>query len=116
MSLEKKTKARVLRRTRRVRSKFDGSLPRVSVFRSLNHIYAQLIDDRAHKTVVSYSSLELTKQNGDKKAAAMAVGREFAKRARAQGIEAAVFDRGPFLYHGRVKALVEGLREGGLQI
>lgn len=116
MSLESKSKARCKRRVMRVRSKLSNSLPRVSVFRSLNHIYAQVIDDQAQATLLSCSSLELDKLSGDKKAIAFGVGKELAKRAQAKGIQAAVFDRGGFLYHGRVKALADGLREGGLKI
>jgi len=118
MSLERKKYQRIARRAHRVRSKLKrvNSLPRVSVFRSLNHIYAQLIDDAAQKTVASCSSLELKNLSGDKKNIAKQVGMELAKRARAQGVEAACFDRGSFLYHGRVKELAQGLREGGLQV
>lgn len=116
MSLIRKNNQKRSRRAYRVRSTLKGSsLPRVSVFRSLTNIYAQLIDDLGHKTIVSCSSLEL-KAKGDKKAQAQAVGLELAKRAKEKGVEAAKFDRGSFLYHGRVKALAEGLREGGLKI
>lgn len=116
MSLERKIAARGRRRAARVRKRVVGSLPRVSVFRSLNHIYAQIIDDTLKNTVISCSSLELKKTDGDKKAIALAVGQELAQRALSHGIKVAVFDRGRFLYHGRVKSLAEGLREGGLQI
>ncbi len=117
MSIIKKLNKSKARRKLRVRNSLNihSALPRVSVFRSLNQIYAQVIDDNGHKTVTSCSSIEL-KTKGDKKAAAKAVGLELAKRARDKGIEAARFDRGAFLYHGRVKALAEGLREGGLKI
>ncbi|KKT24125.1 MAG: 50S ribosomal protein L18 [candidate division TM6 bacterium GW2011_GWF2_43_87] len=77
---------------------------------------AQIIDDKAQRTLVSCSSLELTGLTGDKKAIARAVGLELAKRALSNKIESAVFDRGRFLYHGRVKALAEGIREGGLHV
>lgn len=116
MSLIRRIAQRNQRRVFRVRNKMDKNMPRVSVFRSLNHIYAQIIDDNAHATLTSCSSLELKNQKGDKKAVAHAVGVELAKRARDKNIEAAVFDRGSFLYHGRVKSLAEGLREGGLHI
>ena len=117
MSLEKKISIRTARRALRVRAKLkSSSLPRVSVFRSLKHMYAQIIDDRAQKTLSSCSSLDLKNLEGDKKEVAFAIGRELAQRAIAQGITAAVFDRGSFLYHGRVKSLAEGLREGGLNI
>ncbi len=117
MSVEKKIAARRERRKQRVRKKTrNTSMPRVSVFRSGQHIYAQLIDDAQQKTVVSCSTVELKDIKGAKKEAAHAVGKEFAQRALKAGIETAVFDRGPFLYHGRVAALAEGIREGGLRI
>ena len=97
MSVEKRLKVRAQRRALRVRSgiKRNSTLPRVSVFRSLKYIYAQLIDDAAHTTLVSCSSLELKDAvSGDKKAIAQSVGRELAKRAQSKGISAAVLDRG----------------------
>ncbi len=105
------------RRTARVRHKLRlvSDLPRVSVFRSLNHVYAQLIDDAKGNTLLSCSSREL-KKSGDKTSMAKAVGLELAKRAKAQGIAAVCFDRGAYRYHGRVKELCEGLREGGLSL
>lgn len=117
MSLLRKSKLRVKRRTERVRARLKKNiaLPRVSVFRSLNHIYAQLIDDLKQHTLASCSSKELSVK-GDKKDAARAVGLELAKRAQQQGVDQAKLDRGGLLYHGRVKALTEGLREGGLKI
>lgn len=118
MSIQKKTIQSAKRRANRVRAaiKLHSDLLRVSVFRSLNHIYAQIIDDSAGKTIASCSSIDLKKASGDKKAVAHIVGLELAKKAKEQGITAAVFDRGSFLYHGRVKSLAEGLREGGLKI
>jgi len=116
VSLQRKTAQRTIRRAARVRSKLLRDKPRVSVFRSLSHIYAQLIDDAQQKTIASCSSLELKDISGDKKAVAFAIGKELAKRAQEQGISVAVFDRGQYLYHGRVKSLAEGLREGGLQL
>lgn len=121
MSILKKIATRRIRRQKRVRTRIrkESSLPRVSVFRSLKQIYVQLIDDKAHKTLFSVSSLALKqgkKSAGDKTTLAHAVGIEFAKKARAEGIEAAVFDRGRYLYHGRVKAVADGIREGGLKI
>ena len=109
------------RRQRRIRMKISGTAerPRLNVFRSLEHIYAQLIDDEAGKTLVSASTLdkglrdELSKKN--KKEQAKAVGEAIAERAKDAGIETVVFDRGGFIYHGRVKALAEGAREGGLK-
>lgn len=117
MSIQRKIALRTQRRAERVRKHMrSGTMPRISVFRSLNHIYAQIIDDQQHKTLVSCSSLELDKLKGDKKAVALAVGKELAKRALEKGVKAAVLDRGSFLYHGRVASLAEGLREGGLQV
>ena len=116
MSLKRKIAEGIQRRIFRVRNKLDKSKLRVSVFRSLNNIYAQVIDDNAQKTLVSCSSMEMKNVEGDKKAVARAVGLELAKRARDKNITAVVFDRGPFLFHGRVKSLAEGLREGGLHV
>lgn len=116
MSILKRNHQKKQRRQMRVRAKLrNNSLPRVAVFRSLKYMYAQLIDDVQQVTLASCSSQELNVQ-GDKKAQAQAVGIELAKRAKSKGIEQAKFDRGRFLYHGRVKALAEGLREGGMKI
>lgn len=117
MSLQKKiTKSRE-RRKQRVRSKIHNvERPRLSVFRSLKHIYAQIIDDIHHKTIVSFSSLSVEKQVGDKQEQAKNIGKELAKLAKEQGIHAVAFDRGSYLYHGRIKALADGLREGGLEL
>ena len=118
MSVKRKIKARAKRRVSRVRSRLTvgGALPRISVFRSLRYIYAQVIDDAAQKTLASCSSLELKDLTGDKKTIAHSVGLELAKRAQEKGITSVVFDRGRCLYHGRVKALADGLREGGLTV
>lgn len=117
MSLQRKISQRTARRALRVRARLStGNLPRVTVFRGLKHIYAQIIDDAAHKTLASCSSLEMKNLKGDKKAIAHSVGLELAKRAVEKNISAVVFDRGRFLYHGRVKSLAEGMREGGLRI
>ena len=105
-------------RHERVRKKISGTpeMPRLSVYRSLNNIYVQVIDDVAGKTLVSASSLEKGFEgSGSNCEAAKKVGEAIAERAKAKGIEAVVFDRGGYLYHGRVKALAEGAREGGLQ-
>ncbi len=117
MSIEKKLKKRSKQRTLRVRKRLapKSSLPRISVFRSLNHIYAQLIDDAAGKTLASSSSLAL-KAKGDKKTVAHSVGVELANKAKEKGVSKVFFDRGKCLYHGRVQALAEGLREGGLTV
>jgi large subunit ribosomal protein L18 len=104
------------RRHRRVRVKLAGTAqrPRLSVYRSLHHVYAQLIDDDAGRTLVSASTAKLKagRNNAD---AAAAVGRAIAEQARAAGIASAVFDRGGFLYHGRVKALADAARAAGLE-
>ena len=112
------TKAQRLHRHKRVRGKVSGTSerPRLNVFRSETNIYAQIIDDVNGVTLVSASSLEKDFAcEGDKKAAAKQVGLNVAERAKAKGIDTVVFDRGGYVYHGRVKALAEGAREGGLQ-
>jgi large subunit ribosomal protein L18 len=116
MATHKKDRIRAQRRTMRVRAKVKryGMPPRVTVFRSLNHIYAQIIDDMAHQTLASCSSMEMKNITGDKKTVAHAIGLELAKRAKAKGVDAVVFDRGRFKFHGRVKSLADGLREGAL--
>lgn len=96
--------------------KGTAACPRVTVFRSLKNIYAQVIDDTTHATLVSCSSLELDKVSGDKKSVAHAVGMALGKKAKEKGIEKALFDRGSFLYHGRIRSVAEGLREAGLII
>ncbi len=118
MSVLRKIQQRKNRRAVRVRASIRAcsTLPRISVHRTLKQIYAQIIDDSARITMVSFSSLELKNVSGDKTAIAHAVGKELAQRAKDKGIASAVFDRGSFLYHGRVKALADGLREGGLTI
>jgi large subunit ribosomal protein L18 len=106
------------RRHRRVRGKVAGTAerPRLAVFRSNRGITAQLIDDEAGRTVASASWLALPKSfKGDKSAQASEVGKALAANAKSAGVEAVVFDRGGYLYHGRVKALADGAREGGLQ-
>ncbi len=102
------------RRHRRVRGTVSGtgSRPRLCVFRSNTDIYAQLIDDEKGHTLVAADSR--TVGDGDKTAQARATGLLLAERAKAAGVDAVVFDRGGYLYHGRVKALAEGAREGGL--
>jgi len=113
---ERKNNIRKSRRAARVRWQLRRSsvLPRVSVFRSLKHIYAQVID--GGNTHASCSTLEFEKLTGDKKARAHQVGLELAKRALAKGINQVCFDRGLFLYHGRVRELAQGLRDGGLKV
>ena len=115
-------KKRDLRERRKVRIRFkvSGSTerPRLSVYRSLNHIYAQVIDDAKGETVASASSLEKDMRGelktGANVAAAKAVGKRLAERAAAKGVKDVVFDRGGYLYHGRIKALADAAREGGL--
>ena len=112
------TKAQRIHRHKRVRGKINGTAerPRLSVFRSENHIYAQIIDDVAGKTLAAASSVEKGFEgSGGNIAAATTVGKTVAERALAKGISTVVFDRGGYVYHGRVKALAEGAREGGLQ-
>jgi len=106
-----------LRRHRRVRGKVEGTAgrPRLTVFRSNRGIFAQLVDDEARRTLASASWTALGKPDGSKTEQAEAVGRALAEAAKKAGIESCVFDRGGYLYHGRVKALAEGAREGGLQ-
>ena len=107
-----------LKRHKRVRAKISGTpeMPRLNVFRSESNIYAQIIDDVAGRTLVSASSLDKAVEGyGGNVAAATAVGRLIAERAKAKGIETVVFDRGGYLYHGRVQALADGAREGGLK-
>ena len=117
MSLQRKIIERKNRRKQRVRKKIrTGTTPRLSVFRSSKHIYAQIIDDAQHKTLVSFSTLALDEKTGDKKGQAKIIGKELAKQAKKQGIEAVGFDRGKYLYHGRLKAFAEGFREGGLTL
>ncbi len=110
------------RRHVRVRAKVSGTAerPRLNVFRSSAHIYAQVIDDIAGRTIVAASDLEdaVMQQAGEganKTARAAAVGQAIAQRAKDAGIDNVVFDRGGFLYHGRVKAVADGAREGGLK-
>ena len=111
------TKAARLKRHKRVRAKISGTAecPRLNVFRSLQHIYAQLIDDVAGVTLVSASSTEKDFTNyGGNKDAAKEVGKLLAERAKEKNISDVVFDRGGYVYTGRVAALAEGAREGGL--
>ena len=109
------TNAQRLKRHKRVRSKISGTpeMPRLNVFRSEKNIYAQVIDDVSGVTLCSASSLKM--ENGGNKEAAREVGKAVARAALAKGIENVVFDRGGYLYHGRVAELAEGAREGGLK-
>lgn len=104
---------------RRIRRKLSGTAetPRLSVFRSSRHIYAQLIDDRLGRTLAAASTVKngVSLTNGGKLAAAAEIGRLIGERAKEKGIRAAVFDRGGYRYHGRVKALAEASRKAGLE-
>ncbi len=107
-----------LKRHLRVRAKISGTaeMPRLAVYRSNAHISAQIIDDVAGTTLVSASTLEKTFEGiGSNKAAAAKIGEIIAERALAKGITAVVFDRGGYIYHGRVSELAEGARKGGLK-
>ena len=112
------TNAQRLKRHKRVRAKISGTpeMPRLNVFRSEANIYAQVIDDVNGVTLASASSLDKAIEGyGGNIAAATAVGKLVAERAKAKGIETVVFDRGGYVYHGRVAELAEGAREGGLK-
>lgn len=107
-----------LKRHKRVRGKISGSSerPRLNVFRSLNNIYAQIIDDVKGVTLVSASTIEDGFEgNSGNKAAARKIGQIIAQRAADKGINEVVFDRGGYIYHGRIQELAEGAREGGLK-
>ena len=106
---------------KRIREKMLGTAerPRLNIYRSLNHIYAQVIDDMQGVTLVSASTIEdnqgKTRKTGGNVASARAVGRSLAERAKQKGVQKVVFDRGGYLYHGRIKALADAAREAGLQ-
>jgi len=112
-----------LRRKKRIRKKVSGTSerPRLAVFRSSKNIYAQLIDDSQHKTLTSVSSLspdlkDKLAKTKSKTEVAKIIGQGIAEKAKSLKIEVAVFDRGGYLYHGRVKAVAEGARENGLRL
>lgn len=118
MIKRKDTNAARIKRHKRVRKNISGTAerPRLNVFRSLNHIYAQIIDDVAGTTLVAASSMDKGFEGyGGNIDAAKAVGKAVAEKAVAAGITKVVFDRGGYVYHGRVAALAEGAREGGLE-
>ena len=116
-----KSKEARKRRHRRIRARLAGTAerPRLSVFRSLEHIYVQVVDDEAGRTIASASTVDthlLADMDGKtKKEQATLVGKAVAERAQVAGVKQVVFDRGGYLYHGRVKALADGAREGGLE-
>src|SRR5208337_1808164 len=101
----------------RIREKLAGTgeRPRLNVYRSLNHIYAQVIDDQKGETLVSASTLQMKAKTGGNIAAAKEIGKAIAEQAVAKGIKRVVFDRGGYLYHGRVKAVADAAREAGLE-
>jgi large subunit ribosomal protein L18 len=117
MSVKTKPQARLSRR-RRVRAKVSGSAqrPRISVFRSNRGIAAQLVDDLAGRTLAAVSWTEADLRGLKPVEQASEAGKRLAERAKAAGVESAVFDRGGYRYHGRVKAFAEGVREGGLTV
>ena len=100
----------------RIHQKLSGTAerPRLNVYRSLNHIYAQVIDDQKGETLASASTLALKVKTGGNVAAAKEIGKAVAEQAVAKGVKKVVFDRGGFLYHGRIKALADAAREAGL--
>ncbi len=117
MATSRKDRKRADRRKNRVRANLHtGTSPRLSVFRSANHIYAQIIDDVSGNTLASGSSLTVKGATGDKKAIAMQVGKKLAEDAKEKGVERVIFDRGSYLFHGRVEALAKGLHDAGIQI
>ena len=101
----------------RIRQKMQGTAerPRLNVYRSLNHIYAQVIDDAAGITIVSASTKASKLKTGGNVAAAKEIGKQVAERAKEKGVTKVVFDRGGYLYHGRIKALADAAREAGLE-
>jgi len=105
------------RRHRRVRKHVNGTAarPRLAVFRSLRHIGAQLVDDATGHTLVSASTVAAKAKTGGNVAAAKEIGKQIAERAKEKGISKVVFDRGGYLYHGRIKALADAAREAGLE-
>lgn len=118
MIKKKSSNAARIKRHQRVRKNISGTAekPRLNVFRSLNHIYAQVIDDTKGVTLVSASSMDKGFEGkGGNIEGAKAVGKAVAEKALAAGIKKVVFDRGGYVYHGRVAALAEGAREGGLE-
>jgi len=106
-----------LRIHKRIRSRVHGTgeRPRLAVFRSVKHIYAQVIDDSKGHTIAAASSTEKNAANGGNLAGAKSVGKSVAERAKEKGVKAVVFDRGGYLYHGRIKALADSAREAGLE-
>ena len=110
-------KQKRVRLHKKIRSKIKGTkeCPRLSVFRSINHIYAQLIDDDKSKVLATASDLDKSKKKGGKVALAYEVGQLIAEKAKKIKIEKVVFDRGGFIFHGKIKSLAQGARDGGLK-
>ena len=115
--MQKKLTLRTQRRVNRVRNSLKSRelKPRVVVFRSLKHVYAQIVDDAQQRTLLALSTQNLKDLSGDKSAVARLVGQELGKKAIEKSIEDVFFDRGRYKYHGRIKALADGLRESGLK-
>ncbi|HKT49804.1 MAG TPA: 50S ribosomal protein L18 [Candidatus Angelobacter sp.] len=115
------SKDKVRRRVhQRIRQRMSGSgeRPRLNIYRSLNHIYAQVIDDTTGKTIASASTVQGkkgSKKTGGNVASAKEIGKTIAQRAQEKGVKRVVFDRGGYLYHGRIKALADAAREAGLE-
>ena len=116
--MKRGVRERGMQRARRARSRNSGSAlrPRLSVFRSNRYTYAQLIDDEAGKTLVSASTRSEAKKTGKKADGAAALGEKIAELAKGAGIEAVVFDKGKYKYHGRIRALADSARKKGLKI
>jgi large subunit ribosomal protein L18 len=119
MKAQKRLTKRRLRKTHRVRSRIRGTAerPRLSVFRSSKHIYAQIIDDMNGVTLASYSTAvkDFADAYGGNVKAATTVGNKLAEACKAKGVKQVCFDRGPYKFHGRIKALAEAVRKGGIQ-
>jgi large subunit ribosomal protein L18 len=115
-SIDKDARRRRIHTRIRANVKGTPERPRLAIFRSLSHIYAQLIDDRAGRTIVAASSAEKNASaNGGNLAGAKEIGKLVAERAKSEGVTKVVFDRGGYLYHGRIKALADAAREAGLE-
>lgn len=115
MNLQKKKQAQKQRRKARILVQGTSAMPRLSVYRSLKEIYAQLINDEEGKTLFSASSLDIKNKKIKKIEIAAEVGRKLAEKAKEKGVTRVVFDRGSAKYHGRIKALADGAKEGGLK-
>ena len=112
-NIHKQKKEQMTRRAHRVRARIESGRPRLSVFRSAKHVFAQVIDDMARKTLAAASDKDM--KTGTKMEKALAVGKIVAERAKAKGVVSVSFDRGAYAYHGRVKAVADGARTGGLE-